>query len=174
MRELSRSSQDFGSVDHIKGDLGLIHKLVSKLPKITQGQYADYLASPIVSASVALDWSKFWEWFQGAFKSAIQTNLIQLSTEEKGNNDMSCRNCGKLGHFAQKCPRQTSSPPVVGMARVNVAVSQISSRADFDKAFKEAKTKIGSCPSCSVTFHIYLLIQHVVRNINLKADRVIT
>ena len=72
-----------GSADHIKGDLSLIHKLVSKLPRITQGHYADYLASPIVSASAAADWEKFWDWFQNAYKSAIQTNLIQLSTEEK-------------------------------------------------------------------------------------------
>ena len=49
-----------GSADHIRGDHRIIHKLVSKLPKITQGQYADYLASTIVSASAAPDWSKFW------------------------------------------------------------------------------------------------------------------
>ena len=38
---------------------------------------------------------------------------------------------------------------------VNVAVSQISTRADYDKAFKEAKTKVGSCPSCSGSIHTY-------------------
>ena len=68
---------------------------------------------------------------------------------------MSCRNCGKLGHFAKKCPKKSTSPPVVGTARVNVAVSQISTRADYDKAIKEAKTKIGNCPLCSGTIHTY-------------------
>ena len=146
-----------GSVEHVKGDLGLIHKLVSKLPKVTQAHYAEYLASPIVYASVAPEWSKFWEWFQGAYKAAIQTNLIQLSSEDRKSDDLTCRICGKVGHFARKCPRKfaSSSGSGVSTAKVNVSVAQISSRSDYDKGLQETKNKIGSCPSCSGTIHMY-------------------
>ena len=148
-----------GSADHIKGDLSLIHKLVSKLPKIVQGQYADYLSSPIVSASVAPDWTKFWEWFQGAYKSAIQTNLIQLSTEDKRSDSLTCRICNKTGHFARQCPRKVSSSAGISgagaSAKINVAVTKISSRNDYNKSFQEAKAKIGTCPSCSGEIHMY-------------------
>ena len=149
-----------GAGDHIKSDLGLIHKLISKLPKVTQGQYADYLASPIVSASAAQDWVKFWEWFQGAYKSAIHSNLISLSTEEKKTDDMSCRICGRLGHFARKCPKKQSSlssgqSTGQGSVKINLSISQISTRNDYEKALQEAKTKLGSCPSCSGAIHMY-------------------
>ena len=145
-----------GSGDHITSDLGLIHKLVCKLPRITQGQYAEYLASPIVSASTASDWTKFWEWFQGAYRAAVHSNLIQLSTEEKKGDDMSCRVCGKLGHFARKCPkRQVSSGSSTGTVKVNLSVSQISTRSDYDKGLQEARNKLGSCPCCSGTIHVY-------------------
>ena len=150
-----------GSADHIKGDLSLIHKLVSKLPKITQGQYADHLSSPIVSMSAASDWDKFWQWFQGAYKSAIQTNLIQMSTEEKKSESLTCRICGRTGHFARQCPKKVTSTGVSGgvsggaSAKVNVAVTKISSRNEYTKSFQEAKTKVGSCPSCSGEIHMY-------------------
>ena len=145
-----------GSADHIKGDLSLIHKLVSKLPKIVQGQYADYLSSPIVSVSAATDWDKFWNWFQGAYKSAIQTNLIQLSTDEKKSDSLTCRICNRTGHFARQCPRKASSSGVSSVsAKVNFAVTKINMRQDYNKSLQEAKGKVGSCPSCSGDIHMY-------------------
>ena len=67
---------------------------------------------------------------------------------------ITCNSCGGVGHFARACPSKSSSI-LSPMVKVNVAVSKITTKAEYDLHLSDTKKQIGNCPACKQGPHCY-------------------
>ena len=67
---------------------------------------------------------------------------------------VTCNSCGGVGHLARSCPSKSgaSCGPLV---KVNIAVSKITTKAEYDQHLPDTKKQIGNCPSCKQGPHCY-------------------
>ena len=141
------------ALQYLKEDFGLMNKLVLKLPALEQVKYAEYITSVTVEADKSSRWDKFWTWLKQRHKAAVQSGLMQMcnkpSSEKASGSSVksgvTCRTCGGIGHFARSCPssQKSGSSPLV---KVNIAVTKISTKAEYDQHIIETRKQVGSCP----------------------------
>jgi len=148
------------ALQYLQDDLGLMNKLIMKLPVATQTLYTQYVTSATVKANPASRWEKFWSWLEMMHDSAVQASLIQLC--DKGSNaktspgstvksGATCNSCGGRGHYARDCPSKSRPSSV----RVNVAVTKITTRDEYCQHLPETKRQLGDCPCCKQSPHMY-------------------
>ena len=154
---------NLGALNYLKEDFGLINKLILKLPQVEQRHYSKYITSATVTADLTTSrWDKFWTWLTDLHKSAVQAGLMHLCDRTSANkasgigsrSGVTCHNCGGSGHLARSCPsklKSGSSPQV----KVNIAVSKITSRGEYDKYLADTKKQVGDCPACKQGPHSY-------------------
>ena len=151
------------AVQHIKEDFALMNKIVMKLPTSEQIKYTDYITSESIAASPSSRWDKFWAWLKLRHKSAVQTGLLFMcdksghaksSSGVSSKSGVTCNSCGGIGHFSRSCPTKTSLSrgPTV---KVNIAVSKITTKSEYDQYLPDTKKQIGTCPSCKQGPHCY-------------------
>ena len=136
--------------------------LVLKLPALEQVKYAEYITSVTVEADESSRWDKFWTWLKQRHKAAVQSGLMHMcnkpSSEKTSGSSVksgvTCRTCGGIGHFARSCPssQKSGSSPLV---KVNIAVTKINTKAEYDQHIVEMRKQVGSCPVCKQGPHSY-------------------
>ena len=83
------------------------------------------------------------------------TSLHQKKTSGSSvKSGVTCRTCGGIGHFARSCPssQKSGSSPLV---KVNIAVTKINTKAEYDQHIVETRKQVGSCPVCKQGPHSY-------------------
>ena len=148
-------SNSLNSLQYLKEDFGLMNKLVLKLPVLEQVKYAEYITSVTVEADESSRRDKFWTWLKQRHKAAVQSGLMHMcnkpSSEKTSGSSVksgvTCRTCGGIGHFARSCPssQKLGSSPLV---KVNIAVTKINTKAEYDQHIVETRKQVGSCPVC--------------------------
>ena len=132
----------------MKDDFSLMHKIVMKLPISEQTKYTNYITSAVLELDPSSRWDKFWAWLKQRHKAAVQSGLMFMCTSlPNSKSGMTCNSCGRLGHFARSCP--SKKPGGNTVAKVNIAVSKIATRADYDKHLAETKNKSLNVPHAS-------------------------
>ena len=155
--------ENLDSLHYLKDDLGLMNKLVLKLPQADQRQYSQYITSAAIESDPSSRWDKFYLWLKRLHKSAVQSGLMQMcdkTGQSKSSGDtvvrsgITCRTCGGIGHFARACSskQKSSGSPVV---KVNIAVSKITTKDDYNKHLADTRKQVGNCPACSQAPHSY-------------------
>ena len=146
----------------LREDIGLMNKLIKKLPANSQTLYTQYITSTAAKADTSSRWDKFWGWMQQLHDSAVQANLIDMcdkGSSSKGNSSsvvksgITCNTCGGRGHYARGCPSSKSQP--ISSVKVNVAVAKITNRDEYRKHLPDTKKQIGDCPACKQGPHMY-------------------
>ena len=62
---------------------------------------------------------------------------------------VTCIACGGLGHFARSFPSKVRS------VKINVAVSKITTRQEYNQHLPETRKQVGNCPCCKQPAHSY-------------------
>ena len=150
------------ALQYLKEDFGLMSKLVLKLPAADQRQYSQYVSSAIIKADPRSRWDKFWVWIEQLNESAIQSSLMHMcdrTAASKASNvtksGVTCSTCGGVGHYARFCPTKTKNGGLGAQVKVNLAVTKITTRDEYNKYLPETKKEIGKCPSCCQPAHSY-------------------
>ena len=151
------------ALDYIKGDFGLMAKVIAKLPADDQKKYDDYVTSDAVLEDPSSEWDKFWTWFERLHKSAVQANLRNMCTKTTSGTTSStvvksgvmCRACGGIGHYAKFCPSKLKSQSGSTSVQINVAVAKITTKEEYRQHLPETQKQAGNCPCCSRPAHSY-------------------
>ena len=61
--------------------------------------------------------------------------------------------CGEIGHIARTCPSKAKQP--ASSVRVNLAVTKITTRGEYNQHLPDTKKQIGNCPACKQAPHMY-------------------
>ena len=82
------------------------------------------------------------------------TGLGSTSGNSTIKSGITCNTCGGLGHYSRNCPsksRVTTGPTV----KVNVAVTKVRTRDEYNKYLPETRRQAGNCPGCNQPAHNY-------------------